>query len=480
VTSDEQSVERLRDYLRNLKPDARATLLGQLERSLLRGDNNDAGSEFVLQELRRSIRDASQRVPRIGDAARLFFTPLEPFLFNGRADHKRIGRVARASLEPMWKWIGRDLMPAEAKALSTDINRALLAGDRAKAEQVVRALHDRAILHLRELVASVGTDDRARRRLAIQVGTPRAIADVTTMLRILELRDVLPELTRRLPSTLRPFEREVVDQVMSQLNAAAATKPPDGAAASASDLIQLGLVIVLNRLPSVWQIIRIATRAAASDEPARIAETPYGVAVSIVLSELDNTVDEMRAEFKAGRPITSMLKLLHDAARGLRSEIDLTTDSAWSRQLTAIRSEVSNLLRTEIDLTPGVVRRLLRPRPMSEITPGALVNPADVDEAAARLDFVNSCRHYAGELALSEVTLRAHSELSNYLESGTKVLVDSLRYAGDDDRPFRQSQVEAAIRLCRTLFGADYAGLMAKAADVAVQAAGNERAAARA
>jgi hypothetical protein len=480
VTSDEQSVERLRDYLRNLKPEARATLLGQLERSLLGGDEN-AGNEFVLHELRRTIRDASQRVPRIGDAARLFFTPFEPFLFNGRPDHKRIGRVARAALEPLWKWIGRDLMPAEAKALSTDINRALASGDRNRAEQVLRALHDRTILHLRDLLATVGTDERARRRLAIQVGTPRAIADVTTMLRILELRDVLADLTKRLPSTMRPFEREVVDQVRSQLDAAASPKALEGAAASKSDVILLGLVVVLNRLPSVWQLIRLATRAAGSDEAARIAESPYGVAVTIVLSELENTVDEMRVDFKAGRPITSMLKLLHDAARGLRSEIDLSADSAWSRQLTAIRSEVSNLLRTEINLTPGLARRLLRPRPASEVTPGALVSPADVDEVAARLDFVSACRHYAGELALSEVTLRAYSELSTYLETGTKVLVESLRHAGEAERPYRQSQVEAAIRLCRTLFGSDYAGLMAKAADVAVQAAGSsERAVARA
>jgi hypothetical protein len=380
----------------------------------------------------------------------------------------------------MWKWIGRDLMPAEANALAADINRALSAGDRSRAEQVLRTLHDRTILHLRDLLATVGTDERTRRRLAIQVGTPRAIADVTTMLRILELRDVLADLTRRLPSTMRPFDRDVADQVRTQLDAAAAAKSLEGTATSKSDVILYGLVVVHNRLPSFWQLIRVATRAAGSDEAVRIAESPYGVAVTIVLSELENTVDEMRADLKANRPITSMLKLLHDAARGLRSEIDLSTDSGWSRQLTAIRSEVSNLLRPVIDIAPGLVRRLLRPRPANEIVPGSLIGPTDVDEVATRLEFVNACRHYAGELALSEVTLRAHSELSAYLETGTKVLVDSLRHAGEADRQFRQSQVEAAIRLCRTLFGADYAGLMAKAADVAVMAAGNERAMARA
>jgi hypothetical protein len=114
---------------------------------------------------------------------------------------------------------------------------------------------------------------------------------------------------------------------------------------------------------------------------------------------------------------------------------------------------------------------LLRPRLAKEIPPGALLDPLDIEEAETRVEFVGACRHYAGELAVSEVTMRAHSELTQILESGTKILLDSLRQAGDADRPFRQSQVEAAIRFCRPVFGAEYASLLAKAAEVAVQAA---------
>jgi hypothetical protein len=74
--------------------------------------------------------------------------------------------------------------------------------------------------------------------------------------------------------------------------------------------------------------------------------------------------------------------------------------------------------------------------------------------------------------------MRAHSELTLYLETGTRVLLDSLRQAGDADRPFRQSQVDAAIRFCRRVFGGEYANLLAKAAEVAVQTAAAERKAA--
>ena len=388
-----------------------------------------------------------------------------------RADHKRIGRIARVSLEPIWAWIGRDLIPAEAKALGEDINRAL-ARRRSHQSRPIgpRAARARHPAH-EGSHRRIGSDEKARRRLAVQVGTPRAMEDLSTMIAILSLRDVLADLARRLPHHIRAFEREQIDAVKMLLDSAAAQSSLDAGGMRKSDFFLYGLILVMSRLAAPWQLIRIATRAAESDDTARIAETPYAVAVTIVLGETESMVGELRAELKAGRPVASMLKAIHDAARGLRSEMDLSVDSPWSRQLAAIRAEVSGLLKAEIEATPGFVRRLLRPRPAKEIAPGSLLDSIDVNEAEMRVEFVGACRQYASELAVNEVTMRAHSELTLYLETGTKVLLDSLRHAGDADRPFRQSQVEAAIRFCRTVFGAEYAGLLAKAAEVAVQTA---------
>src|SRR4029077_3380089 len=72
----------------------------------------------------------------------------------------RVGRLARVSLEPIWEWIGRDLMPAGAKALSDDINRALVADDGAKAELLTRALHEWAIQRIKETIDAAGADEK--------------------------------------------------------------------------------------------------------------------------------------------------------------------------------------------------------------------------------------------------------------------------------------------------------------------------------
>ncbi len=478
MTGDGQSVEQLRKYLRKLKPEARATLVVELERDLLRGEES-AGNEFVLQELRRAIRAAAQPVPRIGDAARRFFVPLEPFLTDRSGDHKRAGRISRSSLEPIWMWIGRDLMPAETKALSEDINRALLANDSTKADQLVRALHERAIRRIKETLATIGSDEGVQRRFAMHVGTSRALEDVTTLLGILEVRDVLADLAWRLPDHIPVFDRTEIGAVKRNVDAATTWKLLEVAPERKSDVMLYGLIMVLGRLAVPWQIIRLATRAADTDDTARVAANPYGVAVTIMLDELESTADDLRSELKSGRPITSMLKEFHDAARGLRTELDLSVDSAWSRQLARIRSEVSNLLKSEVEATPGCLRRLLRPRALKEIVPGSTLGATDVDEAAARIEFVIACRNYAAELALSEVTARAYSDLTQYLEASTKALLESLRHAEAGNRPYRQSQVEAAIRLCRMVFGTEYAGLLARAADVALQTVATERVSAR-
>ena len=154
--------------------------------------------------------------------------------------------------------------------------------------------------------------------------------------------------------------------------------------------------------------------------------------------------------------------------RGLRTELDLRNDSTWGKQLTSIRADISNALQSEIDSVPGRVRRLLRQRADKDIGASARLNPGEVDETAALIDFVAVCRTYASELAINEVTLRTYSDLQHYVEHSTEALVQSLRGGDAKARAYRQMQVAAAIRFCDVLFGNDYASLMSRAAENAM------------
>ena len=89
--------------------------------------------------------------------------------------------------------------------------------------------------------------------------------------------------------------------------------------------------MVKARLTCPWQLVRLAIKAAESDAASRIAATPYAVAVNIVVDEVEGMVRDLRAGLKrgAGEAVNTLLKSIHDAARGLRSELDLAIESPW-------------------------------------------------------------------------------------------------------------------------------------------------------
>lgn len=468
MASEGQAVEQLREYLRTLKPEARAMLIVELERDLLRGEDV-AGSQLILHELRRTIRAAGQKVPRIGDAARLFFAPLEPFLINDAADHQRIGRIARVSLVPIWEWIGRDLMPAETKVLVAEVNHALFEDDRLKSEQLIRALHDRAMLRIMEVLAGIENDESAQRRLAGQIGIPRAVETVANLAKILACRDVLPTVAQRLPTIMPAFERDQIDLVKALLTGATVQRAAGATRARKDDIFLYGLVVVVGRLTEPWQLIRIATRAAASGDEMRVADTPFAVAVNIVLGDLECMVRELQSGLKARRQMAPLVRAICAAVRGVGAEMSFSIDSQWSRRFAAIRGELARILTAAIEQAPARVRGILRPRAAKDIADGSALEANEVNETEMQLDLVKACRDYADEIGIGDISVRSYSELQHHLEGGAKILLDSLQHASDPEQPFRQSQVQAAVRFCRVMFGADYAGLLAKAAEMATQ-----------
>jgi hypothetical protein len=459
--ADGDIVERLRQYLRGLSPEARTLLLTELERGEQRGADM-SGVELVLQELRRDARESS-RPKRPGNLARLFFQPLEPILVDDTATHSHPGRVSRVILDPAWEWICRDLMPGEAKAVTEQVARAFDDDDTQRAEELAQGFQDRAVVRIEEALAATRSDDKARRKLAGQIGTPRALQDAATILTVIKARRTLEAFGGQLPNHIKSLDESNIATVKAMIDSLVARDPT---------LFVYALVITMGRLAAPWQLIRLATRAANSDNATRISETPYAITVDIVLAEVQRLVGELKTELRSGRSpsVGPLLKSIHDAARGVRSEINFSYESPWARGLAALRTQVSDLLKGEIETLPGRVRRLLRPRPIKEITPSLALDNSEVDEAETQIEFVSVCRAYAGELALSELTTRTWSDLEHYLDPATASLVDNLRAAGDTDRRFRQSQLDAAVRFCRTVFGEEYAAMMGKARDAAAAA----------
>ena len=452
------SIERLKDYLGQLPPQSQALLMREFERAIERGEDTTVAT-FVLEQLRKVVRGTDEEArPRTDDPARLLFRPLEPFLVEGNS-HIRPGQVRRASLLPVWQWLIREGAPEQAREFEAALARVREAGTASNLEHAIRKFQLAAADAISKIATPVPGGDKPR--ALARVGAPNVIEDLLPIGSVLQAREALDTLSGRLPSFLRTFGEAQIGSVSASLNVPSLQTPL---------LLPFALSLIMQRLTAPWQIIRLAIKMAASDDEIRVAATPYGVAVTIALHDLSFLAAGLRADIKRGHfdNVAEQLKALHDGVRGLRTELDLRQDSAWGRQLAAIRADISNTLQSEIDSVPGRVRRLLRQRADKDISASARIDPNEVDEAVALIDFVAVCRTYASELAINEVTLRTYSDLQQYVEHSTEALVQSLRGGDAKARAYRQMQVAAAIRFCEVLFGQDYASLMSRAAENAV------------
>jgi hypothetical protein len=454
---NQTSTERLRDYLAQLPPQAQALLMREFERAIERGEDL-AVANFVLEQLRKIVRGTDEEArPRTDDPARLLFRPLEPFLVEGNVP-VRPGQIRRASLPAVWRWLIGEGAPDSARQFEAELLRIRETGTSAGLEVAIGTFQGAAA----EAIGRIATPAYGDKQRALtRVGPPEVIEDLLSIGAVLQAREALDTLNYRLPKFVRAFAESQIASVSVSLNAPLL---------QTAQLLPFALSLVMQRLNAPWQIIRLAVKMAASDDEIRVAATPYGIAVSLALYDLSCLAASLRTDIKRGHfdNIAEYLKILHDGVRGLRTELDLRNESTWGRQLASIRAEISNALQSEIDSVPGRVRRLLRQRADKDISVGARIDPDEVEETAALIDFVAVCRTYASELAINEVTLRTYSDLQHYVEQSTEALVQSLRGGDFKTRAYRQMQVEAAIRFCDVLFGHDYASLMNRAAENAL------------
>jgi hypothetical protein len=443
-------IERLKEYLGQLPPQAQALLMREFERAIERGEDPTIAN-LVLAQLRKVAGGSEQasRSPRSMDAARLLFRALEPFLVEGNLP-TRPGQIRRSSLAPVFQWLARDGAPEQMREYET-----ALASDDPSVDIAIRKLQLAAAGAIFKITTSSGGD---KPRALTRIGAPDVIEDLIPIASVLHAREALDGFGSRVPGFIRVFGDSQIASVCAAINIPTLQTP---------QLLPFVLTTIMQRLTAPWQIIRIAIKMAASDDEIRVAATPYGIAVTIALHDLCCLAAGLRLDIRRGRfaTVAENLKALHEGVRGLRTELDLRQDSTWGKQLASIRADISNTLQSEIESVPGRVRRILRQRADKDIPAAARVDGAEVDETVSLIGFVAVCRTYASELAINEVTLRTYSDMQHYVEQTTESLVQSLRGGDNKARAFRQAQAQAAIRFCEVLFGNEYASLMSRAVE---------------
>ena len=344
---------RLREFLQRLTPPTRSNLLDELERLELSGDEI-AGVGEVIETLRAEFRGGGQTQKRNSPPARYFFAPLEPLLLDGAPRHATTGGIQRGSLSAIWEWISRDLLPTMARDYAKNLSELVTADKQREARAAATAFQTKVLKSLEGILGAPESADQIRTRLASYTASPTAFDDVAKMLGALRARDELAKLNDALPAKLSRFEKAEIAKVEPLLTAFAKARP---------EQLPFALMLVSRRLKTQWQLIRLATKAAASKNAADVAATPYAAAVSMVLDRVEDKRTLLRIALRHERILVAkeILIDIYDTEYALRMRIDQLADSDWGRRLDALMASINELVESETRRFPDNVGHVLEP-----------------------------------------------------------------------------------------------------------------------
>ena len=346
--------DRLSEFLQKLTPLSRSCLLSEIERLELCGVDIP-GSSDILAKLRAEFRKDGSTQSRAGSPSRHFFMPLESFLINSAPEHANPGRISRSSLVPLWEWICRDVLPTMARDYNKAIGDLDATNNSKELLKIASAFQTKIVKVLENTLASSNGTELARANLAQYTASSTAFDDVVKMLHVLRARDALLKFDAKLPQRISKFDDGQVARITPLL---------DSLRKANADAVPFALTLVAKRLKTDWQLIRLATKAAASKNAADIAMTPYAVTLTMVLDQLDDKRTALRIALKHNRVIVAkaLLTEIYDTEYALQARIDQFEESNWGLRLRQIMDGISALVEAEVSRFPQEVGHIFASR----------------------------------------------------------------------------------------------------------------------
>jgi hypothetical protein len=177
--------DRLRDYFRTLGPSVKSALLAELEREPMAGEGLSA-TNLILSSLRLDLRERQSESPRIANASRVFFKPIQPLLVDAVSGDNKPRKILRASLGPIWAWICRDLLPGTAQAYSEAAKDAIVIGDQGRLLQLAQDFRQRVFAQATKELSTLTGKQRTNDRLAAFGAPECALDDIGHILTIFQ------------------------------------------------------------------------------------------------------------------------------------------------------------------------------------------------------------------------------------------------------------------------------------------------------
>jgi hypothetical protein len=346
-------IDRIWEFLQRLSPLTRSCLLTELERMESCGIDMP-GSADLQAKLRAELRPdgANDNTPT---PSRYFFAPLDPLLVDGTPEHANSGRIARSSLVPIWEWISRDLLPMMARDFNEQMIPLIAANKARDLQQAAATFQSKVAKSLEGNLRSPEGIERVRSKLAFYTASPSAYGDLVKMMGALRASEALARFGAALPESIPKLDDVRIGKITALL---------DSFSKQNADAVPFALALLAGRLNTPRELMHVATRAARSRSATDVAATPYAIAISMVLDQIDDKRIALLLALRKNR-VTIARDVLADINRteaALRVGIREFDASEWGTRMAEIRNAIAALVEAEVNRFPDQLGHILELR----------------------------------------------------------------------------------------------------------------------
>ena len=447
----------LRNFLGKLPEAAADKLAHAVEMDRLM-DGRGLPHDVILAGLRPSLRHLNHP-SRTQTPLRLFCQPFEDLLVSEQRKSKQKAVIARASVVPIWAWLGDNLLPEQTQSYFRATKMLILSGKLEEAQAHARQFWGLAGAAMRETLGNEAGIAAAKKRLHDD-----EISDAREMALLLLEGEEMLKIQERLPKPLPHLTEEILWQLRESYDALVVRNP---------DVAPFVAVVAMNRLQRPCEALRLPLMVCRQAGDALISKTDMGLAGEILFARMDGlktAIMSTRHPLFDAETLLTQVGGFAELSGAVVKELEVRRDGEWGQRLLKDRTAIGAVMEGFMDRAGKEFTGAL---PMQKGT-ADFNRPTGAEKRAMGLNYarlVAGTRNFAAAGSFVAKQRMVFEEISSHLRRYIEDAIREYRGCDSERRATVESQLQYCAELAAFLFGLEEADLIRRRVRAAQSAA---------